>query len=44
MPKETVRVVIVDSEDPDKTVSVVESSTEAGVYGIVILAPDGSDL
>lgn len=41
---ETVRVTIVDPEDPDKVVDVVESTDNPWVYGIVILSPDWSDL
>jgi len=41
---ETERVAIVDKEDPTKVVDVVESIDYPGVYGIVLLNPDGSNI
>lgn len=41
---ETVRITIVDPDDPDKVLTIVESTNTPWVYGIVILSADGSDL
>ena len=41
---ESVRIPIIDPEDADALVDVVESTDDAGVYGIVILHSDWSDI
>lgn len=40
---ETKRIAIVDDED-GKLLSIVESTDEPWIYGIVVLNPDGTDI
>lgn len=44
MSTETERVIIIDPSDEDKILSVVESTDNIWVFGIVLLNPDGTKI